>query len=585
MLQAFDLADQAVTRLKKEAEDSRWTIVTQKLKTLKKTALYSVRACRERYEALQNGTATLPAEDRESLEQQTTQQNSGEAPIERIEVDPAAPSKSVAKKDTRRRSGRPLVVEDDDSDESSDISDTEGGLANPTPNQHLSSLIMSGIDLSAITNLPFKAQVASASIGRKAPDLPKDLKEVTDMNRDELREELRMRGLCSDGLRAQMEETLKAARAGNTDLKQSPKNAMNLTFRRPPKPVKKSAARRLSASLLSDAEEAANEDNEEGPRQKRAKTGGSSKAVATERPAPAPTANTERPASVATTNIQSFQGPTLSDEIFGLLYLPLADTNLQLVYQKEVEDGCRVFLSNVPSSFTADGIRTILSAYSLKAVHTLRAAGNLVVDCADVETVVGVTTALDGLALKDQAIIVENAQVVAQKYFAARNPAPSTQAPSTQAPSTQASTPVVGSSIRGPYTPIVCRRWPSTPVVKSVSNTPKPKPLIQKASKSPSKIMCRLVVKNVPSSVDAMQLQQVFGKLSGCERIDRGIWLMEFSDASAAERCYTTRNGERVHGQDLELIKCLPEASKVSRRRLTQHNPTKQEADTYDDVL
>jgi len=610
LLQAFDLADQAVTRLKKEAEDSRWTIVTQKLKTLKKTALYSVRACRERYEALQNGTATLPAEDRESLEQQTTQKNSGEAPIERIEVDPAAPSKSVAKKDTRRRSGRPLVVEDDDSDESSDISDTEGGLANPTPNQHLSSLIMSGIDLSAITNLPFKAQVASASIGRKAPDLPKDLKEVTDMNRDELREELRMRGLCSDGLRAQMEETLKAARAGNTDLKQSPKNAMNLTFRRPPKPVKKSAARRLSAILLSDAEEAANEDNEGGPRQKRAKTGGSSKAVATERPAPAPTANTERPASVATTNIQSFQGPTLSDEIFGLLYLPLADTNLQLVYQKEVEDGCRVFLSNVPSSFTANAIRTILSAYSLKAVHTLRAAGNLVVDCADVETAVGVTTALDGLALKDQAIVVENAQVVAQKYFAARNPAPSTQAPSnqapsnqapsnqapstqapstqapsTQAPSTQASTPVVGSSIRGPYTPIVCRRWPSTPVVESVSNTPKPKPLIQKASKSPSKMMCRLVVKNVPSSVDAMQLQQVFGKLSGCERIDRGIWLMEFSDASAAERCYTTRNGERVHGQDLELVKCLPEALKVSRRRLTQHNPTKQEADTYDDVL
>ncbi|MCJ1250981.1 hypothetical protein MMC30_008211 [Trapelia coarctata] len=595
LLQAFDLADQTVTRLKKEAEDSRWTVVAQKLKILKKNALYSVRACRERYEALQNGTATLPAVDSENLEQQTNEQNNGETNAERMDVDLVAPSGSVTRKDTRRRSGAPLVADEDEiiSDGSSDLSDTE-----PTVNQHLSNLIKSGIDLSAITNLPFKAQVMSASIGRKAPDLGKNLKAVEDMNRDELREELRMRGLCSDGLRPKMAETLKAARAGNTDLKHSPKNAMNLSFRRPAKPVKKSAARRLSTILLSDAEKSGDEedrDHKEGPKQKRAKTGSSStaaadkqpvedssKAVVNEQPAPATMTNTEhlaplinteqlaplinteqfapvstkstqQSAPVATTNNQAFQGPTLADEIFGLLYLPLAETNLQLVYQKEIEDGRRLFLSNVPPSFNADMIRTILNAYSLKAVHTLRATGNLVVDCADVETAVGVTSALDGLALKGQVIVVENAQVIAQKYFAARN-----QAPSTEAPSTQASTPVVG----------------------SVNNTPRPKMLTKKDSKSPSKIMCQLVVKNVPDSVDAMQLQQVFGKLQACEHIESGVWLMEFSDASSAERCYKTSQGQRVRGEILELDYYLPEASKVIRRRAT-----KQEADMYDDAL
>ena len=549
LLQAYDLADQAVTRLKKEAEDSRWTIVAQKLKTLKKNALYSVRACRERYKALQNGTAILPAEGSDSLEQQTTQPNEREATVDRMEVD-VAPSRSVANKGTRPRSGLLLVANEDKTlnDGSSDISDAEGDLAQTNANEHLSTLITSGIDLSAITNLPFKAQVASASIGRKAPDLPEDLKAVEEMNRDELREELRMRGLCSDGLRSKMADTLSAARAGNTDLKHSPKNAMNPNCIRPAKPVKKSAARRLSAILPSDAEGAGDEDRdyEEGPMQKRAKKSGSSKAAAKEQPAPGPTMNT-----------QSSQRLILSDEILDLIFLPRTKTNRQLVYQKEVEDGCRMFLCNVPSSFSSDTVRTILSAFPLKAVHTLRTPGSLVVDCADVETAVGVTSAIDKLALQDQVIVVENAQVLAQKYLAAQDSRPSTKALSTKAPSIQA----------------------STPGVSSVSDALKPEMLIKKDSKSPRKDVCRIVVKNVPASVDALQLQQIFGQLSSCERTEPGVWLMGFFDAITAIHCYTERGGAHVHGQLLELEWYQPEVSNVSN-----HRPTKREADMYDDV-
>lgn len=540
MLQAFDLADQTVVRLKKEADDSRWTIVAQKLKMLKPNALYSVKACRERHEALENGTAPLPAAGSENPEHSVTEQNNGETNTELMEVDVASPVRSVAKQDIRPRPGGPLVVDEDEvlGDEDPHPSDAKGNLAEPKDGQAFS---LAGMDLSAITNLPFKAQVASASVGRKAPNLGHDLKELEKMNRDELREELRTRGLRSDGLRPTMEATLKAARAGRTDLKYSPKNAMPAnSCRQGPKSAKKPAARRFSAIVLSDNEEAgddADETPKDTPQHKRARIGGS----------PKPVDNAQGPVA----DSQSSREPTLADHIFGYLYLPVTDTKGELVYQKEVDDGCRVFLSNVLSTFTADAIRSILNAYSVKAVHTLRVAGHLVVDCADAETALGVTTALDGLALKGEVIAVENAQVVAQKYFASRTRAPSANAPSNNASSAEA---------------------PHTPATGAVSNTPE---LLPK-----SKPTRQLVVKNVPPSVDAMQLQQIFGKMSACMRIETGVWLMEFSDVASAGESFANNQGHRVYGQALELEQVLLQDSDSSRCC-----QPKNEGDLYDDVL
>lgn len=535
MLQAFDLADQTVTRLKKEADDSRWTIVAQKLKMLKPNALYSVKACRERHEALENGTATLPAAGSDSPEQCVTERNNGEINAELMEVDVATPARSVAKNDTRPRSGDPLVADEDDvlGDQDSHLSDAEGDLTKSKDGQPFS---LAGMDLSAITNLPFKAQVASASIGRKAPNFGKDLKEIEKMNRDELREELRTRGLCSDGLRPTMEAILKAARAGRTDLKHSPKNAMTAKSNPlGPKSAKKPARRRFSAIVLSDNEEAGDEEDgtpKDTPEHKRARIGGS----------PKPAENVQGPVP----DNQSSQEPTLADHIFGYLYLPVTDTNGELVYQKEVDDGCRVFLSNVPSTFTADAIRSILNAYSVKAVHTLRVAGYLVVDCADAETALSVTTALDGLALKGEIIVVENAQVVAQKYFATRTRAPSADALSIQAA--------------------------NTPAIGPISNAPK---LLPKST--PTR---QLVVKNVPHSVNAMQLQQIFGEMSARKRIEPGVWLMEFSDVASAGQCFANNQGHHVYGQALELKQVLLQDAESSRRR-----QPKNEGDMYDDGL
>ena len=574
LLQAFDLADQTVARLKKEAEDSRWTIVLQKLKVLKVDAIYSIKACRERYEALQNGTATLPVVGSDDTVQQVAEQDNEQVDTERMEVDEGAPSTGAVERNPRPRSDDPAAAAEDGivSDEGSTLSETVGNNAKskktqqqsanpakPKENRQQSASTLSGIDLSAITNLPFKAQIASASIGRKAPNLPKDLKDIKNMNRDELREELRMRGLCSDGLRPKMEATLRSARAGNTDLKPSPTTAMIPAFnRRAPKPVKRSAGSRLSALVISDTTEAEdveqNDDHGEGPQHKRAKTADSTKKVAT-----------GQLSSLTATEAQNFQGATLADQIFSFIYLPLTDTNTQLVYQEEVDNGRRVFLSNVPSDITPDAVRDIIHPYKVEAIHTLKVVGNLVIDCADVETAVSVTSALSGLALKGQAVIAENAQVVAQKYFPPQNQAQSTKAPSTKAPS--------------PKTPST--EVSPAPTLELVKNIPKLSLTKGMADrKNITKALSQLLVKNVPSTLDAQQMQQIFGKNTTCEPIEIGVWLLEFPNAAAAEKCLANSEIYRVQGQALELEQVLPQPSESSGRR-----QPKQEVDVEDKAM
>ena len=72
------------------------------------------------------------------------------------------------------------------------------------------------------TSLSVRAQIASDSISNPGMESVTSLKALEKMNRDELRQELKQRGLVREGVKKKLLETVRAARAGATNLKHSP---------------------------------------------------------------------------------------------------------------------------------------------------------------------------------------------------------------------------------------------------------------------------------------------------------------------------------------------------------------------------
>ena len=62
LLEAVALADREIYRRKQKVAGEKWKIVADHLKTSKLTTNYSKNACRKRFEALEDGTATIPPE-------------------------------------------------------------------------------------------------------------------------------------------------------------------------------------------------------------------------------------------------------------------------------------------------------------------------------------------------------------------------------------------------------------------------------------------------------------------------------------------------------------------------------------------
>lgn len=272
MLQAIDTADRVIQRMKREADEEKWDIVTRKLKASMPNTQYSKNACRDRFEALKNKTAVIPPElhddplQREAEIQEARKRY--EAKVAKQIADEAiklanhkakaaderrlsSKSTGLKKKTTTKILSTPASrtrcrvnpvqynydksseednMEDVDADfrERSDDSCTEAPsidhvLRSQPPSNGQDQLHTPVVaDLPQISALSHRAQVAS-NADRPPVSIPKvQLKDIDKMNRDELREEAKARGLTRDGVKAQLFATIKAARAGATGLKQSP---------------------------------------------------------------------------------------------------------------------------------------------------------------------------------------------------------------------------------------------------------------------------------------------------------------------------------------------------------------------------
>lgn len=249
-------ADLAVERMKREADAQKWELVTHKIRDVLPSAIYSKRACQERFDAIQNGTATIPVELRASpihVDGVQTQQDSGT-------------STAAGQKDDTLIHKSAVDVQNNtslDSEISSAANRAAQHLHNQTPlplhsttiehaREHVdesvthttipsallvSTSTMSGIDDNRtfsvpvptekpvrreITALSHRAMVASEA---EKPDPVRDLgdlKDVGSMKRNEMRDELKARGLVHDGKKEVLAATIEAARAGATDIKVSP---------------------------------------------------------------------------------------------------------------------------------------------------------------------------------------------------------------------------------------------------------------------------------------------------------------------------------------------------------------------------
>ena len=78
LLEAITAADREVYQRKRKVAEEKWKIVAEYLKAAKPTTNYSQNACRNRFEALENGTATIPPELDDSPENRRVQRATSE---------------------------------------------------------------------------------------------------------------------------------------------------------------------------------------------------------------------------------------------------------------------------------------------------------------------------------------------------------------------------------------------------------------------------------------------------------------------------------------------------------------------------
>ncbi|KAL2008382.1 hypothetical protein VTN00DRAFT_8364 [Thermoascus crustaceus] len=69
--QAVMKADEQIQKMLQQIEKRKWELVSEHLKELKPVTNYSSKACRNRWEAHMNGTATIPLEHRPNPDEQT----------------------------------------------------------------------------------------------------------------------------------------------------------------------------------------------------------------------------------------------------------------------------------------------------------------------------------------------------------------------------------------------------------------------------------------------------------------------------------------------------------------------------------
>jgi hypothetical protein len=253
LLDAIYDAENAIQRMKDEAESQKWAMVTNTMRKRNACADYSMKSCRERYENIQNGTAIVPVEldddppRRRALAARKKTEYEAKLAKEAKEAEQAKIKKTTqdklkardsARKSRERRAAR--WANGGCSDEG-DVASTATRPAhvNPCPDLFNGGQTCSDADEDEgsryipgrkgtfrayepkeISSLSRKAQLAM-----RAADVAKDgvtalrvdedsLPDFKNMSRDDMRRELKGRGIKRFGTREELTALLAKARDG-----------------------------------------------------------------------------------------------------------------------------------------------------------------------------------------------------------------------------------------------------------------------------------------------------------------------------------------------------------------------------------
>ena len=575
----MEAAERVIYRMKQEADEQKWEIVAGKLKDLVPTAIYSQNACRERFESLENGTATIPveiddnpmqriqqlAETRVLYETQLAEEGRFTEEAKKIskEAKRIKRLQTEAKKravEAQRRSelSVPRVGRDSsNSDVPVRISEIakqldEGGLP-ALPNSRSSSqataqgskILLSDIPVPRqITSLSFRAQVAAEAERPDAFGAGTQLKDPDLMNRTELRYELKARGLCRDQVKEELVKIVKAARAGATNLKPSPiRGNLNLiSLGRNPilvRPDLKADAKKANQVRYVQAPSSQNDE----PASKKAKTSAfddkdqsnihgidvmidaASKTDDLGRWCFDPLDREESCLSFA----RSF--PTV---IYQVISGSGSDQGHHLKYHEPVTSGRRLLLWNFPSDTTIDDVRSLLESGMIDSLHVLGGHHTFIVDMVDRASAKAAIKAIDGSVFGRQTVVAETALSVArahQKTLSSGNNLDFT-------------------SGRYGFNGTDRTLSPPIAVVEPVA-----KPNMSNF----------IYILDVPNFVSSRELERILGNTVSCTSIKPGVFLVEYPDTASTEMSLVSSDGFRIYGQPVKIQRTQPDSPKEIR--------------------
>ena len=258
LLQAVEAAKKVVQRMKEEADDKYWLIVSQKLQSLQPASHYSKKACEARFRALTNHTAVLPPELEDDPETRAVASASAETRRDSPSVTQmdkilglshgkevaASPQISDSNRDlpqhppTELPNGRPSQLKRKlpSSFNNNNLQVSDEGPGDDGNASQVTSLSRKSITLRMPPRppnvyesrypwlFPPSSQTRAAVDSTTNPPKPKDVDEMTC---DELKKELNKLGFSAGGNKEALRAKLKAARAGKTDLPPSKQRRNN----------------------------------------------------------------------------------------------------------------------------------------------------------------------------------------------------------------------------------------------------------------------------------------------------------------------------------------------------------------------
>ena len=450
--------------MKQKIEGMRWEVVGKKLREIQPTSPYSTNACRKRFEALQNGTAVIPPELDDHPGRRETQlaeaKRKHEAQIaqeaeeaiaevnEKAKATDSSPSHgqksktgfqfttsskgkqeaSTARAAKTARAGRVAILPNGDSEEEAENSVDDGidsenwEFSNPeTPSPIMPRARFH--DLMSESSRSHKAPVRSVKASNRISSLPHilqlatdadsdvhlgmfpGLKKVEDMTRDELRNELKLRGLSRDGVKDKLATRVTDARAGKKNLPRSPMpgnpdilRSRGNTQNDPPRLILTSTlGLRQRKSSLSDSGCTVNS--------KRLKLQ-NHPSVGSDGP--------HKGDSAASNSINALhpgvQNATNSTPTSCAALL------LEQAPKHSLQPRCQLLLRNFPETFTADAVKALLTACSVVDVKLHSEPGSFIVHCKDITAVEKAVASFHGLVIDGRKVLIENGVDLVQNF-------------------------------------------------------------------------------------------------------------------------------------------------------------------------